>query len=54
MIGGVIVRLAVNLWTIYGWMPGVPLSEGVLNELQKLGADGIELIMDEHHFAVDR
>jgi len=48
------VRLAVNLWTIYGWTPGVPLSEGVLSKLQKFGTEGIELIMDEHHFGVDR
>jgi len=48
------MKIAVNLWTIYGWKPEDTLSEDVLNKLKIFGAEGIELIMDEHHFAMDK
>jgi hexulose-6-phosphate isomerase len=48
------MKLGVNLWTIYGREPTTWLSSRVLERLAEAGAQGIELVLDESHYTVDR
>ena len=42
-----IMKLAVNLWTVYGWNLPEPVSVEVLRELARLGSQGVELVIDD-------
>jgi L-ribulose-5-phosphate 3-epimerase len=48
------VKLGVNLWTVYGWEPSEIVSIHVLERLSRIGAEGVELVIDEDHFHADR
>jgi sugar phosphate isomerase/epimerase len=41
------MKLAVNLWTIYGWNLPEPVSAEVLRALAQMGSQGVELVVDE-------
>lgn len=41
------MKLGVNLWTVYGWRPPEPISVEVFKALSDMGAQGVELIIDE-------
>src|SRR5215471_7016227 len=42
-----IMKLAVNLWTVYGWNLPEPVSADVLRALACLGSEGVELVIDD-------
>jgi L-ribulose-5-phosphate 3-epimerase len=41
------MKLAVNLWTVYGWNLPEPVSADVLRALARMGSQGVELVIDE-------
>ena len=41
------MKLAVNLWTVYGWDLPEMVSTDVLRALAQMGASGVELIVDD-------
>lgn len=41
------MKLAVNLWTVYGWDVSEPVSADVLRALARMGSQGVELVIDE-------
>jgi L-ribulose-5-phosphate 3-epimerase len=41
------MKLAVNLWTVYGWNLPEPVSVEVLQALAHMGSQGVELVIDE-------
>lgn len=43
------MKLGVNLWTVYGWMPPQPLSAEVIRALADMGCQGVELVLDANH-----
>src|SRR3954453_17256751 len=42
-----IMKLAVNLWTVYGWNLPEPVSADVLRALAHMGSQGVELVIDD-------
>lgn len=48
-------RVAVNLWTIYGWEPSsFELDDQVVARIAAAGASGVELVVDERELTCDR
>jgi sugar phosphate isomerase/epimerase len=41
------MKLAVNLWTVYGWNLPEPVSADVLRALARMGSQGVELVIDD-------
>ena len=41
------MKLAVNLWTVYGWDLAEPVSAEVLRALARMGSQGVELVIDD-------
>jgi L-ribulose-5-phosphate 3-epimerase len=41
------MKLAVNLWTVYGWNLPEPVSAEVLRALAHMGSQGVELVIDD-------
>lgn len=41
------MKLAVNLWTVYGWDLPAPVSAEVLRALARMGSQGVELVIDD-------
>jgi L-ribulose-5-phosphate 3-epimerase len=41
------MKLAVNLWTVYGWNLPELVSGEVLRELARMGSQGVELVIDD-------
>ena len=41
------MKLAVNLWTVYGWNLPEPVSVDVLRALARMGSEGVELVIDD-------
>lgn len=41
------MKLATNLWTVYGWGLPEPVRVDVLRALAQMGSQGVELVVDE-------
>ncbi len=48
------MKLGVNLWTVYGWEPAEFISTEVLQALRGMGADGVELTVDQDQYTSAR
>jgi len=47
------MKLAVNLWTVYGWNLPELVSAEVLRELARMGSQGVELVIDDDKNSVE-
>lgn len=48
------MKIGVNLWTVYGWQPDRPIGINEIAAIAKMGAKGIELIIDEAYNSAER
>lgn len=42
-------KIGMSLWTIYGWRPQETVSAEILQTIADLGAEAVELVVDEAH-----
>lgn len=46
-------KIGMSLWTIYGWKPEEPVSAEILQTIADLGAEAVELVVDEAYHTED-